>query len=577
MAEPSPPDSSLTSAQPKTLAPVYCLPNEILALIIELYAHTSSYYSRSALYNLSWTKVLLVCRWWYQVGRVQRHLWSYIHIERPFILPDSFVRRIRTQLENSGLQPQLTVRFSLLGEPEIALCQWLLNHHSSDVVSFDVSGPAETVHLLLSPLSPNPLTALRCLKLGYYGAEGLALPDEFLRGALPCLKELALNRTPLTWNLLHGLERLKLHGCANSASVGAPPNVGDILRLVQASPGLRALDLVPQEGDTFHSDAATDVAYSKIPLPFLEFLHIQDVVSPITLLLNHLTIPVRATLQLFPYRISVGLDIRAILIPLRKLIRSPRRNEFHALVLSTGRSTTGTHFGCKMDLVETPSSPSYLRLSHRSIFDDGHPLNEAALTLHTHPRTERALRQILTKFLHAARAELLTHLDTRYARGLGVPTWRALLRLLPALQSIGMEVTDRFSDPDNEPEWRESQLRSVVSLLEALRDSSASSSVRLLRLTIQRWIGPPYGKEAPPSDEEAAWLAPFLAALEAFVRQRRSDFDSDPASARSLDIVIVDERGFLDAVTNSSVLERIAGCMEGMGSLERKRSEEKNP
>ncbi|KAF7317435.1 hypothetical protein HMN09_00480200 [Mycena chlorophos] len=580
-ARPTPPlpnDICASEAQHKPPAPIYRLPNEILALIINFYADVCSYYTHGALYDLSWTKILLVSRWWYQVGRTQRRLWSYIHVMRPLGDVQSLVRRIDAQLENAGFS-RFTVSFSLHSSGgENALCEWLLEHYAAEFVSLDVSGSPENVNAILKTLYSSPLGGLRRLKFGHYeGPDGLALPDEFLRDALPCLKELTLYRVPLAWNLLHDLERISLHGCANSASSETPPNIDDILRLMQASPGLRALELHPGEAATFYSEASMYATHPTVSLPFLEYLHIKDIVYPITLLLNHLTIPATAILQLFPYQISVGLDIRPILIPLVRYIRNPsRRNKFRGLVLGTGRSRTGANFGCTMELVETPSSPGYLGLSsHRPIFDFGHPLDEAALTLNSHPRNERALRQILTKFINAARPEVITHLDARHARSLGVPTWRAVFRLLPALESVGMEVMDGGLEPENVLDQREPLVGSVVHLLEALTSGNSDSSVRLLRLSIRRWfIVTRYHSERLPTDQEAVWLGPVVAALEAFVRQRRSDFASDPT--RSCDIVIVDERGYLEAAVHSAAMERMTGWMDGMGILELKRPDQKN-
>lgn len=58
-----------------TLVPISKLPNELLSRLFFDYARESG-----SLFDLQWTKLLLVCRRWNSVARQDQPLWSFIKV-----------------------------------------------------------------------------------------------------------------------------------------------------------------------------------------------------------------------------------------------------------------------------------------------------------------------------------------------------------------------------------------------------------------------------------------------------------------------------------------------------------------
>nr|GAT56980.1 predicted protein [Mycena chlorophos] len=548
-------------AKRNTLVPIYKLPNEILARIIEFFAYNNGQRPADALFDLSWTRVLYVSRWWHEVGRAQRRFWSFLSVSRPYrIGVQRHQYRLANQVARSGVVP-LSVRMSLNGNDGVA--EWILNEYSTRIRALDFDGPNDDVHEIFSTLFKYPLRTLRSLQLTHSSGisnPSIVFPDEFLLGTLPELRELSLSRVTISWSLIRGLERLKLDNCPNSSSE-APTSIGDVLRLARASPNLTALSLVPQ--DTF--DALLGSPFTPVSLPFLEFLYIKDEVSPITLLLSFLRMPPTAALQLFPFDVYIGLHIKGILVPLRKHIRqSPQPTDLRAMKLNTslGKLENTTLLRYTIQLLQSPSSPSFPTSTLDYDYVSPSPSGQPMLVFNSYPLKERALRQVTRKFLHATRAELITHLNARAAYHLGEPSWRSMLRLLPALEFLSTEVYQPSK-----------QIRSAVSLLSALTKLDyGATRLRALELVIRKQPTPVYPRYPDlVTMAEAEWLEPVVAALEDFVRRRRRDYD-DPSAAASQSIPfesleIYDERRFLASEKLEVGTMAIRRVMEGMGEL----------
>ncbi|KAJ7658442.1 hypothetical protein B0H17DRAFT_955289, partial [Mycena rosella] len=59
---------SVLKAERNALPPIHRLPNELLALVLVMYAIESE-----SLSTLKWTKTMLVCRRWYDLALVPMH------------------------------------------------------------------------------------------------------------------------------------------------------------------------------------------------------------------------------------------------------------------------------------------------------------------------------------------------------------------------------------------------------------------------------------------------------------------------------------------------------------------------
>ena len=96
-------------------SPICLLPPEILSHIFFLYADSENH---KALFSLSWTSLLTVCRRWRDVCVDSPKLWSYIHIghlpsDVNFPSHSAMIRRLNLQRGRSKSHP-LTVKLDNL-------------------------------------------------------------------------------------------------------------------------------------------------------------------------------------------------------------------------------------------------------------------------------------------------------------------------------------------------------------------------------------------------------------------------------------------------------------------------------
>ncbi|KAJ7059606.1 hypothetical protein C8F01DRAFT_1145087 [Mycena amicta] len=516
------------------LVPIFKIPNEILCRIIELYAHASG---RRSLFDLKWTKIILVCRRWYELALAEQRLWSYVEANGR--------DKMYTQLERSGVAP-LHMKVSLYDG--IFWGEWTMTH-ASRIVSLKLGGEGKHIAEFIGTLPNHPLIQLRSLTIeGYHKPEDLpdgmrmALPDELFDGRLPELRALSLSSVALPWHLVKDLEHLKLSSCGNSASADdSPCSVGDLLRLLARSPRLQTLWLSSRH------TLSPIVDSDPVDLPLLQYLYIRDSVVPITALLHAIHAPSSTAIQLAAFGIRNGTQVRDVLVPLRARLRAATAPRMHHLILQTFQrdpvlSPTSITLTVELTTVWTPA-----RISHLPDAKGKLP----SLILNSHPETGPALRQIITKFLRAAPTEHVTHLDMTVAEGLSEVSWREILKLMPAVELIRVAAQELTKN-----------VHSMTGLLDALRKVNPSPPVKVIEIYILRSWG------TEQRDEQASWLTSAVTALEAYVRVRRAQYNANLSTPLTL-IQIDDEMGHLYILRHHRVMKRIFMLMRGMGTITR--------
>lgn len=140
-------------------SPIYRLLPELISTIFYVYAQDNG-----ELFDLGWTRLLLVCRRWYHVAMTTQTLWSFIQVYgpqnppyigrisyKPEAVDDRERRRLETQRSRAGLSP-LTVNLSLYSPMS-----------STKLALSTVWDPALLCSLSIAGIRPNLDKAIRSL------------------------------------------------------------------------------------------------------------------------------------------------------------------------------------------------------------------------------------------------------------------------------------------------------------------------------------------------------------------------------------------------------------------------------
>ncbi|KAJ7202630.1 hypothetical protein GGX14DRAFT_653894 [Mycena pura] len=394
--------------------PILRLSNELLARILTIYAAESD-----CLFNLKWTRVLFVCRRWHELALASaaRPLWSFIAIR--FQSFNCSVHRVSTQLRRSGDYP-LTIKIKLY---ESNACIDSILNQAERIRSLHVTGVATYVYHLIDRLTALSLPILHSLTLDpSYKQDELpgsivkALPDVIFDGKLPNLCELTLTSIAFPWRLMGNLVALCLSHSDNSVK-STPSNFPDLMLMLESCPRLRTLELdsvLPSPGPHEH--------HSPVDLPFLELLHLHETVATCTALLAYLRFPSTSTVELKPQNVHIGADIKDVLIPLHKCIRS-RIISALRIVAFWIEEDSGREGYCVMSFnFHTPARRS------------------GSLTLTCHPRNQRTVRQIMKKAIKTSPSLSITHLDIECATNISEASWKGALKLLRAVQLVRLQA-----------------------------------------------------------------------------------------------------------------------------------------
>ncbi|KAJ7202646.1 hypothetical protein GGX14DRAFT_463123 [Mycena pura] len=399
-------------AKRNSLAPISSLPNELLSRILTIYAVESD-----SLFDLKWTKIMYVCRHWHALALAAQPLWAFISLDR------NGISRVLRQISHSGVSP-LTIQIAHLVF-DIAFYIGIILTESERIYSLEVAGEAQHVYDFIGRIQNHslPILSSLILDLSYKREE---LPDGFVQalpyiifdGRLRSLRELSLKAVAFPWRLVSNLEVLCMTDSLDSSS-STPSTLGDLLSVLESCPQLHTLKL-----DSVIPTPIPDMHCSPVDLPFLAVLHLRGSIPFCTALLNHILLPATSTLEVIPFGVCVGADIKSILIPIRKHIRAPGAPRTSLLEIDSHK------LGADRYSHYTISFFTKTTLTHTN----------PPLSINCHPATENAVRQLLSKVIKTVPFEAITHLDLCLAMEAGEVTWKMMLKLLPALQMVYLQA-----------------------------------------------------------------------------------------------------------------------------------------
>ncbi|KAJ7474289.1 hypothetical protein FB451DRAFT_1558453 [Mycena latifolia] len=408
---------AMLKARRNSFAPICTLPNELLSRIFTIYAVDSN-----TLFNLKWTKIMLVCRHWHDLARAAQPLWAFIDVG----WNQKDIGRMWTQLERSGVSP-LTLKIADCDSPMYA---HVILENSERLYSLELAGDADRILDFANQLPLHNFPVLRSLSLDPSGmreeiSEGTSaeIAESVFNGGMPYLRELSLKWINVPWSSLRGLESLSLARCSNSET-SVSPTFDGFLDMLASSPQLTTVKLdriipppVPEQHDR------------TIDLPNLAHINLRDNVDLCAAFLSHVCFPPTTKIALLPSAISSGADVRQLLIPLRKHVRAAGAPAPALLQIECHGGANGAGI-------------LYFLITIRSTTSPPGPLEPGGLlSLNSHPTNENGLRQIMVKVLRALPCEFITHLDARSATRLTITSWKAALRLLPALEMVYLQIT----------------------------------------------------------------------------------------------------------------------------------------
>ncbi|KAF7325053.1 hypothetical protein MKEN_00547900 [Mycena kentingensis (nom. inval.)] len=550
-------------AKRNTFAPIQRLPNEIISLVIEQHASTAQEINR---FDLHWSKIMLVCRRWFEIAMSQHSLWANIAILATRFTSHDMSRR---QIERSGTVP-LNVRATLLGESSDAA--WFISFLPR-LARLELGGTPECLESVVNMLdSAPPLLSLSALQISVLpGVQDVVnqdspvrLPPSLLTEKLPNLRQISLDAAELHWSSIGNLQSLKMSGCFNLDHDG-PVGVDDILHIPRRCPTLREL-LWHAEG----VELLPAVTTAPVELPQLEYIELQAMSAPINAILEHVRLPNTASMMVAAFPLATASDVVDVLAALDSHIRVRDNLEsdlpsLHAIHVHArvrrSEQPAGAPAPIMLMLVLSESPETSKRIGRDPISDNIKSRHDGErepsfVAFSTQPTTTgiHSADSICAQFVGMAQAERITHLNAKHAQGLGQSSWRVLLELLPALQTISMHFQER------------GELGSDLALLGAMQGPDcpvAGKKIRTLSVGFSPWMF--LGMQ-----KDRAWLADPLVALEAYVRERRDAFNSGVEGAMPLETLVLDDS--LDLLLHEPAppaLARLGKLMDGMGVLTR--------
>jgi hypothetical protein len=340
-------------------------------------------------------------------------LWAFIDLK----WRGSF-RRLYAQLKRSGVAP-LTLKIDLFDTSHYTE---VILENSERIFHLEIGGQSEYVYELIAKLPDHNFPILSSLSLDpSFKRNELpqgfveALPDVLFDGRLPNLRELKLESIAFPWRSLSGLTSLSLTQCNDSLAT-----FDGLLEMIGLCPRLHTLKL-----DLIIPPPTPDQYYAAVDLPALAWLRLRDPVGSCEALLHHLHTPPAASVQILLHGVHIGADIRDLLVPIRKHVRAAGAKKLSLLQIDR----TSMAYCTMMFFCDT-APHDYLER------DSAH----CPLLLNFHPTTEGALRQITSKVLKAIPSESITHLDACAGSAFAEVSWRALIKLLPALETVYLQV-----------------------------------------------------------------------------------------------------------------------------------------
>ncbi|KAJ6479586.1 hypothetical protein C8R45DRAFT_1005558 [Mycena sanguinolenta] len=496
---------ALLKAKRNAIAPIRRLPNELMIRILTIVAVESD-----TLFNLKWTKLMYVCRHWYGLSLAAQPLWAFVDLQWR-----GGLERLYGQLDRSGVAP-LTLKMDLHKSTHYYI--EIIFQHSERICELQLGGESQQVYEVIGRLTSYKFPILYSLSLNAsLHLDQLQedtvrdIPEAVLSGGLPSLRELKLDSIGFSWTSLSGLTALALTNCPDSSTT-PPRTFHGLLDMLSACPQLHTLRL-----EITIPPPLPDQLYATVELPALIWLFLREPVVSCEMLLNHLRIPPMAAIQLLPLGVRTGVDIRGLLVPIRRHMRTIRTRTPVMFKISRPGLAYCTMTVC----VDT---------APRNFIDYGSP--DCPLSLNCHPRTETTLREIVRKVLKAFPSESITHLEGRDGFNVRSMTWRTVIQLLPALDTIYLQLNT----------GGESCIDALLDIETRDPEHQTFPLVRRLHIRLVRL------------ERETEPLAALLNILEQFLQKLR-------ANGNSLGVLEFDD-GFYILGARENILERLVPMVD---------------
>ncbi|KAK7019150.1 hypothetical protein VNI00_018182 [Paramarasmius palmivorus] len=194
--------------QRNSLLPICRLPNEILALILIFCASDVRRYSTPH-WRMSWLWLTHVCQHWRAIALGCPAMWDTPDFSKPSLAREMLVRAklaplyIRAAVRSDRLDRQEVLRDALRDMTRVA---------EIDIGTFF---PLVLDDVLPEIIQPAPVLEKLCIH-NQRSTDRVILPDDFLAGNAPRLREVSLRYCMLHWGhmskTLSGLRSLRLHG-----------------------------------------------------------------------------------------------------------------------------------------------------------------------------------------------------------------------------------------------------------------------------------------------------------------------------------------------------------------------------
>lgn len=382
--------------------PISKLPDEILATIFFEFASAAHELS-----NLAWTRILFVCHRWYNVGRYENRLWSYIKMNAHDDL-DILHKQIP---RSCGWPLMLDLTVEDDASCIVQLVQ-LIEEHVGRFRHLRVCGHAKGVSSFLVILSAWQFPALESIDIVAepiepHSADTIHLPDAMLDGRASSLRCVKLFKSSVSLDLLHNLSICQLW----TESMSFTRLVSTFIK----SPGLRKLKLTGCMNLNY--DPLTQVELLE-----LESLDIVDRIENCVDVLSSIIIPPTASMKIVCLITSPRSNVRDLLVPIRRHFRSKSAYPLHTLILE------GIDYLAIAAFAHTDPTRDNYKKPYLYCRADGHP------------NTEPQRRRIIRKVLNSLPLDSITHIDARSPSRVSETSWKMIFSSLPSMDTLMLGV-----------------------------------------------------------------------------------------------------------------------------------------
>lgn len=392
-----------------SLASLSFLPDEILSQIFFEYGRNVEIPFRG-----TWTKLMLVCKKWRQIGLNHAALWSFISLPQR-----SKGLTLDERLQRSAQYP-LTLNFFQIPRQSDIPNRILLSHSNrTRYLNISATGPG-IIRDIFKGIDALP--AVAGLTLVSSMTSTYELDQRLQRQVAPNLRWLSLFRVGFhAWDLVSNLNTLTLQG---SNAMARLPSFRDILCVLSRSP--RLAELVWK--GYWNQDPAELDGFKAIPFPAIQLVHLTllDVTASLQwmeLIIDVLKIPPMATLSLMIPDSSNGESIKHLLVPIKRHLHRPGGPVFRSIALGHEAGE-----GFRLSAHTTSSCPM------RSVSLPG---TLAKFSLLTRAKTQLDIRSSLRKLIHALPFDSSSvNLNSCMPTDFTLQTWQTVGTVLPQLKEI---------------------------------------------------------------------------------------------------------------------------------------------